>query len=348
MCLTEYNEEETMEMFRREGREELKGFRMKMKLLVINASIRDKHRKMIEETAKKTGAELCFVSSEDEAPQDFAEPDIIYGFGMKTAAKSRKLKWLCVPSAGVDFLMKEDAFANKDCLLTNSAGAYGVSIAEHIIAVSIMMMRHITEHVLLSKSGKWGTPVPQRSLKDSRITVLGTGDIGCSFAVRARAFEPQSITGVNRSGGCDKPLFDRILTVERLDEVLPETDLLVMSLPDTPETRGIMSRERLGLLPGDSYIVNVGRGSAIDEDALADSLDKGELAGAALDVFRTEPLPEDCRLWKTKNLLITPHVAGNLTLEHTIDRNVEMFCEDLENFAAGRPLKYMVDRKLGY
>ena len=319
-----------------------------MKLLVINSALKDQHRKMIEETAKKTGVSLCFVSSEDEAPKDFAEPDIIYGFGMKTASSSMKLKWLCVPSAGVDFLMKEDAFANRDCLLTNSAGAYGVSIAEHIIAVSIMMMRHLTDHVLLSKSGEWGMPVPQRSLKDSRITVLGTGDIGCSFAKRARAFEPRSITGVNRSGMCGEPLYDRVLSVAGLDEVLPETDLLVMSLPDTAQTRGIMSGKRLGLLPKDSYIVNVGRGSAIDEDALADLLDRGELAGAALDVFRCEPLPKDSRLWKTKNLLITPHVAGNLTLDHTIDRNVEMFCEDLENFAAGRPLKYTVDRKLGY
>ena len=124
--------------------------------------------------------------------------------------------------------------------------------------------------------------------------------------------------------------------------------LLVMSLPDTPETRNTLSRERIALLPEDAYVVNVGRGSAIDEDALADSLDSGRLAGAALDVFRTEPLPEDSRLWNTRNLLITPHVAGNLTADHTIGRNVEMFCEDLDNYASGRQLRYLVDRSLGY
>ncbi len=319
-----------------------------MKLLVINGALREFHKKMITETADRAGVDVCFVTDPDEAPEDYREPDIIYGFGMKIAASSKKLKWLCVPSAGVDFLMKEGAFANRDCLLSNSAGAYGVSIAEHIIAVSLMMMRCLTDHVMLSKNGQWGTPVQQKSLKDCRITVLGTGDIGCSFAKRARAFEPESITGVNRSGSCDDPFYDRIYAVNRLDEVLPDTDLLVMSLPDTPQTRGILSRERIGLLPKGAYVVNVGRGSAIDEDALADSLDAGKLAGAALDVFRTEPLPADSRLWKTKNLLITPHVAGNLTLAHTIDRNVEMFCEDLKNFSEGRPLRYSVDRKLGY
>ncbi|MCR5318665.1 MAG: hypothetical protein K6E22_10600, partial [Treponema sp.] len=126
------------------------------------------------------------------------------------------------------------------------------------------------------------------------------------------------------------------------------TDLLAMSLPGTPETKGILSRQRISLLPNGAYIVNVGRGSAIDEDALADNLESGHLAGAALDVFQTEPLPVESKLWKTKNLLITPHVAGNLTLDYTKDKNVQMFLEDLKNFMEEKPLKYLVDKKLGY
>ena len=121
-----------------------------------------------------------------------------------------------------------------------------------------------------------------------------------------------------------------------------------MSLPATSETRGILSRERIALLPQGAYIVNVGRGSAIDEDALADALDSGHLGGAALDVFQTEPLPSEHRLWKTKDLIITPHVAGNMTLAHTRNKNVSMFLEDLKNFTEGAQLKYLVNRKLGY
>ena len=102
------------------------------------------------------------------------------------------------------------------------------------------------------------------------------------------------------------------------------------------------------MLPEGAYVINVGRGSAVDEEALADNLENGHLAGAALDVFQKEPLPAQSRLWKSKNLLITPHVAGNMTLPYTKDKNVEMFLEDLENFMSGKPLHYLVDRKLGY
>jgi phosphoglycerate dehydrogenase-like enzyme len=199
-----------------------------------------------------------------------------------------------------------------------------------------------------TKNGRWLNPRPQKSLKDCRITVLGTGDIGTSFAKRVRAFEPSAIVGVCRSGKSGAEIYDRVLPVSQLDSILPETDLLAMSLPATPETVGILSRERLGLLPDGAYIVNVGRGSAIDEDALSDNLENGHLAGAALDVFQTEPLPKNHRFWKTKKLLITPHVAGNMTIPYTKDRNVLMFLEDLKNFAEGKPLHYLVDRKLWY
>lgn len=136
--------------------------------------------------------------------------------------------------------------------------------------------------------------------------------------------------------------------MDSLDVLLPETDLLVMCLPDTPETRNVLSKERIELLKKDSFVVNVGRGSAVDEEALCESLNAGRLGGAALDVFRTEPLPEDSILWDTANLLITPHVAGNLTLEHTLDVNVKMFCENLLRFGSGLPLNNLIDRSKGY
>ena len=217
-----------------------------------------------------------------------------------------------------------------------------------MIAVSLVMMRRLNEFMEETRAGQWFSPRAQHSIKDCRITVLGTGDIGTTFAKRAKAFEPAQIIGVCRSGKSSETVYDKVLPVSELDKVLPETDLLAMSLPATPETKGILSRERMVLLPEGAYIVNVGRGSAIDEAALADNLESGHLAGAALDVFQTEPLPEGNRLWKTKNLLITPHVAGNMTLPYTKDKNVNMFLEDLRNYKEGRPLRYLVDRRLGY
>ena len=319
-----------------------------MKILVINNLLEQKHFDQIKSSADEIGANVFFYKSEAEIPEDNFDADIIYGFAPSIVKTSKNLKWLCVPWAGVDSIMGPGYFANEDCLLTNSAGAYGVSIAEHMIAVSLVMMRRLDEFMAETREGQWLSPRPQKSLKDCRITVLGTGDIGTTFARRVRAFEPASLVGVCRSGKSEATVYDKVLPVSELDSILPETDLLAMSLPSTPETKGILSRERLSLLPEGAYIVNVGRGSAIDEDALADKLESGHIAGAALDVFQTEPLPADNRLWKTKNLLITPHVAGNMTLAYTKDKNVQMFIEDLKNFTEGKPLHYLVDRKLGY
>lgn len=319
-----------------------------MKILVINNMLEDKHFDQIKSAAEQVGAKVFFYKAETEIPQDNFDADIIYGFAPSIVKTSKTLKWLCVPWAGVDSIMSPDYFANENCLLTNSAGAYGVSIAEHMIAVSLVMMRRLDEFMAETKEGKWLSPRPQKSLKDCRITVLGTGDIGTTFASRARAFEPAALIGVCRSGKSDASVYDKVLPVRELDSILPQTDLLAMSLPATPETKGILSRERLSLLPQGAYIVNVGRGSAIDEEALADNLESEHLAGAALDVFQTEPLPAGHRLWKTKNLLITPHVAGNMTLTYTKDKNVQMFIEDLKNFVQGKALRYLVDRKLGY
>ena len=319
-----------------------------MKIVVINKSLKDIHKEKIRKAAAEAGGDLLFVESEDEIPSGWEDCDIICGFGMGNAKKNRNLKWLSVPSAGVDYLMKPGVFANEDCLVTNSSGAYGVTIAEHIIGVSLMMMRELDYAYRESLKGNWTSPQPQKSLKDCRIVVLGTGDIGSCFARRAKAFEPKSIIGVSRSGISSDPVYDSVKKVSELDSLLPYTDLLIMSLPDTPETRDILSRERIALLPEGAYIVNVGRGSAVDEDALCESLESGRLGGAALDVFKTEPLPADSKIWNTKNLLITPHVAGNLTLEHTLNVNVDLFCENLIRYGKGLPLNNLIDRNKGY
>ena len=319
-----------------------------MKIVVINKLLKDTHKELIRKTAADIGGSLLFAETEDEITPEFEDCDVIYGFGMKNAAKNKNLKWLSVPSAGVDYLFKPGVFANEECLITNSSGSYGVTIAEHIICVTLMMMRKIDHAYKESLNGNWSAPVKQDSIKDSRILVLGTGDIGCCFARRAKAFEPKSITGVSRSGKCDDASFDVMKKVDELDALLPDTDLLVMSLPDTADTRNILSASRIAKLPQGAYIVNVGRGSAIDEDALSESLNEGRLGGAALDVFKTEPLPKDSILWNTRNLIITPHIAGNLTLDHTLNTNAEMFCENLANYGRGLPLNNLIDKKKQY
>ena len=233
-------------------------------------------------------------------------------------------------------------------LLTNSAGAYGVTIAEHIIMVTLMLLRQMQPIQEAVRRREWLPPLPMRSICGANITMLGTGDIGTTFARRAKAMGARSICGVRRTLKDADPAFDHVMTMAELETVLPDTDILVMALPATSETAGVLNRERFALLPAQAVVVNVGRGSAVDQEALAEALNAGRIAGAALDVFVPEPLPKESPLWETKNLLITPHVAGNMSLGYTRDKDVEMFCEDLDNFVAGRPLTHLVNRKLGY
>ena len=214
--------------------------------------------------------------------------------------------------------------------------------------VTLMLQRKMPDYTVIIRNHGWTNDLPIRSIQGSRLVLLGTGDIGTTFAKRAQALCPASITGVNRSGRVPDDVYDRVVPMTELDSVLPEADILVMALPSTPETIGIMTKERIALLSPSSILVNVGRGTAIDQEALMEALNSGALAGAALDVMVPEPLPGDHPLWNTRNLLLTPHVAGNMTLGYTCDKTVSMFCEDLEKYAQGKPLDHLVDLKKGY
>ena len=144
-----------------------------MKIVVINRLLKDTHKEQIRKAAAKAGGSLLFAESEDDIPSDWQDCDIIYGFGVNNAKTNKNLKWFAAPSAGVDFLLKPGFFANENCLVTNSSGAYGVTIAEHIIAVTLMMMRKLDYSYSESLKGNWTGPQPQKSLKDCRILVLG-------------------------------------------------------------------------------------------------------------------------------------------------------------------------------
>ncbi|MDE6455845.1 MAG: D-2-hydroxyacid dehydrogenase, partial [Dysosmobacter sp.] len=217
----------------------------------------------------------------------------------------------------------------------------------HVVMVLLMLLRRMPEYGEVVRNRECVNQLPIRSIRGGGFTILGTGDIGVNVAERLRGMGAARITGLSRSGR-KRAGFDEVLPISRLDEVLPRARNLIMALPGTAETRHILNRERIALLPRGAYVVNVGRGSAIEQEPLAEALNAGRLGGAALDVMEPEPLPEGHPLWTARNIILTPHVSGNMTLGYTCDRNVELFCEDLRNYAAGRPLKGLVDRSLGY
>jgi len=319
-----------------------------MKTILVFWKITENQIRQIRAVAAEGGYEVIYETDLQAAAEKADGAEIFYGNDIAPVKAAADPKWFCTYFAGAN-AYTEEGILPEGCLLSNSAGAYGVTISEHIIMAALNMMRNFIAEYRIGQTDTWsGKDIPMDSLYGSRITVLGTGDIGTTFAERVRSFHPAQIIGVNRSGRKPSEDFDHILTQDRLSNILPETDLLVMSLPETKETIGILDAEKLALLPKTAYIVNVGRGTSIDEAALVRALNNHELAGAALDVMCTEPLPADDPLRSADNILLTPHIAGQMNLAYTKQKNVDMFCEDLENYIHGRPLKYQVDISLGY
>lgn len=213
--------------------------------------------------------------------------------------------------------------------------------------VTLEVLRRQQEYTRIVSEREWRRDLPIRSIRGSRILILGTGDIGREVALRMRAFSPERIVGINRSGRNPGDTFDAVDTLPNLDRWIADSDLLILALPGTAETLHVLDRRRLAVLPQGALIVNVGRGSAIDQEALREQLQAGRLF-AALDVFETEPLPQQDPLWTCPNLLLTPHVAGNMTLPYTLERIVDFFLENLAAYGAGKPLKRQVDFAKGY
>ncbi len=319
------------------------------KIAAADVFFTPEHLEMIQKTAAECGYSVDIYPDGHLPADKAAEYEVVYGCcpaqELKAAAN---LKWFCSSFAGVDIYMDESIYPHPGVLLTNSSGAYGITIAEHIIMVTLMLLRRMPEFEKVVRERGWLRSLPMRSICGSDITILGTGDIGNNFARRAKALGARTVRGVRRTRKAGDPAYDEMYTFAELDSVLPKTEILVMALPSTPETLHILNRQRLALLPEGAYVVNVGRGTAVDQEALMDALNSGHLAGAALDVVVPEPLPKDHPLWDTKNLLLTPHISGNMSLGITCDLDVELFCEDLKNFAAGKKLERFVDRSLGY
>ena len=316
-------------------------------LATVIGVLEERHRAAITAEAEKQGFHALFFDDEAQAAPCLAEAEIIFGQASGLIRNCPRLRWMCTPSAGVNHLLSEKIFASGDVILTNSSGAYGVTISEHAVMQILDILRSRQEYGELAARREWKRGLPVRSIRGSRITLLGTGDIGRECAVRLRAFGPACLTGVNRSGRSPEGFFDRVLPRERFDEALPETDVLLISLPDTAETLHMVDGRRLALLPDGAAVVNVGRGTVIDQQALEAELRASRLY-AALDVFEREPLASDDPLWDCPHLMITPHVAGDMSLPYTRDRIVALFLEDFRRYCAGEPLKRRVDPARGY
>jgi glyoxylate/hydroxypyruvate reductase A len=251
------------------------------------------------------------------------------------------LRLIFSTSAGVDGLAGAEM---PPVPFANNRGAHAEKAGEFVIMALLMLANGMPACIEDQKNRHWGQRFT-RGLRGQRLTVLGLGAMGGAAAEQAAHFGMR-VTGI-RSTPRPHPACERVLGMEALDAVLPETDFLLLSCPLTPATRIILDRRRIGLLPRSAGVINIGRGPLIEQDALCDALDSGELAGAILDVFDPEPVPSGDRIWQTRNTVMTPHVSVDDAVSY-IPRSLDIFFANLEAIERGAPLVTPVDFSRGY
>jgi len=315
------------------------------KNILVLIPLKVEHKKLLEEKAPLE----CFTYSTFETVDlaQVQEANIIIGNPPIEMVKgSKKLNWLQLSSAGIGEYTKAKVLPD-GVVLTNASGAYGLAISEYMLGVLLELYKNLHFYRDNQMESNWEYKGSVKSIYNSTVLVVGAGDIGSEFAKRVKALGAYTI-GIRRKDS-DKPSYlDELHFMDKIQELLPRADIVALSLPGTSITNRIINKETLQLMKQDSVLINVGRGTAIDTEALCDALENGKLLGAALDVTDPEPLPKEHRLWKIKNAIITPHVSGGNSLQETQERIIRISADNLEAFIEGRRLQNVVDCLAGY
>jgi phosphoglycerate dehydrogenase-like enzyme len=260
-----------------------------------------------------------------------------------------KLCWVQSSSAGVErYLAVPELRSSDRIVLTNMQAVHGPTIADHAFAMLLMLTRDLAYYVDPAQRGTWnrdGSGVQPIALEGRTLLVVGLGGIGSEVARRGKGFGMR-VLATRRSDTPPPPYVDRQGRPDELLEMLPEADVVVLCVPLTDETHGMIGARELAAFKPGAYLVNVGRGKLVDTDALVAVLQDGRLAGACLDVTDPEPLPPEHLLWDMPNVVITPHMSGRSVL--TRDRWQALYVENLQRFGAGEPLLNVVDKQAGY
>jgi len=274
--------------------------------------------------------------------------EILFGnVGMDIINKMQNLKWVHAQTAGVEMYLNPKNPLSTDIYLTNSSGAYGISIAEHMLCFTLMLLRNTPDYLRQQHDHIWKGISNSRNLHDCNVAVVGMGDIGGRYAYLCNKMGA-TVNGVVRTPREHKPQYvDNVYTINKICEAVKDADIIAFALPGTNETMGILSRELLSFAKKGVFILNIGRGSAIDQAALVELLQSGHVGGAALDVTSPEPLPPDSPIWDMPNVIITPHVSHG-GRDNTSKLVVEKFVKNLNDYLTNKPFERVVNREAGY
>ncbi len=267
---------------------------------------------------------------------------------IESVQKMKNLKWLQMTWAGTDIYTAVPVFPD-NVILTNATGAFGKVISEYIIAGILAMYRKLFDYRNEMIHGEWEYLPGEQTLEGKTALILGAGDIGCETARKLKAFDVTT-WGIRRVVREKPACFDEMHTMDELDNLLPEADLIIATLPGTSETAGLLSGERLLKMKKNAFLVNTGRGSLIPCDELVNVLNTGHLGGVLLDVTETEPLPATHPLRSFDRVMITPHISGISwgSLSGTRNKIIDICCDNLIRYQKGQALNNIVDKELGY
>ncbi len=280
-------------------------------------------------------------STPAEAELHVADAEILYAwnFPRHLLPRAKRLRWVQNMGAGVErFLVPE---LPKGVMLTRIAGIFGPWMAEYVMGWCLWHTQRTELFRAQQRERRWRQVDPRR-LNGAELCIVGLGDIGRTIARAARGLGLR-VTGVSQSGR-KTPGVERVYRARDLAKPLPSADFVVLTVPLTPATRGLMGARELATMKSSAWLVNIGRGPVVDEAALLDALSSKRIGGAILDVFNEEPLPAGHPLWELENVVITPHISGPSTPEEI----GPIFDDNLRRYLARRPLRFQVDRKRGY
>src|SRR6202521_2060196 len=288
----------------------------------------------------------------DRLPEELADTDIFLGYSLrpKQLKDAKKLKWIHSTAAGVAQLMYPE-LRDSGILVTNPSGIFSVPMAEHTMGLLLALARNFPDSVREQDRARWaqqeiwGKPQHLTELNGKVLLIVGDGSIGREVAKRAKAFDMR-VWGVTRSGEGDRTVAEKIFSAAELHDALPDADFVLIAAPETAETKLLIGAAEIGRMKRGARLINVGRGSLLDEAALIQALESGALGGAALDVAQTEPLPAESPLWGAPNLFITPHTSG--VSDRLWDRQAAILIDLLEKWFDGRELFNRVDFVRGY
>lgn len=298
------------------------------------------------------GLRVIHLPDYERLDEEIRDADIFCGFSLKLEqlASARRLKWIHCLAAGVNQLMRDD-IRRSEVVITNSRHVHAVTMAEHTLGLILALARRLPSAFRYQQQKYWAQqeiwdeqPRPME-INGRTLVIVGYGAIGQELARRCRACGMR-IVGVKRDPSRGGENADSVVGTDKLEAALGEADFVVLTPPLTPDTEHFFTTRRFAAMKKTAYFINVGRGTLVDEKALAAALQQGTIAGAAIDVAELEPLAPDSPLWEAPNLLITPHLAG--VSERLWHRHAALLLDNLDRYFAGRELLNVVDKERGY